>query len=483
MRKNLQKILIAALTFFLVIYSPAAFAENNEEGIFIEAVSELNNGILTVDEIRTRTAKISDFSRKVSIEADGYYICDNSLKESSYVASDRARADAKRLLSEQATLHIKSISTVKKGKLTRDEIHTLSVVILQIKSETVTTEVLEDSTTQYHCHIKALLDTENFFDQLSFADKDKFNETVRRTIEIEKESARLNAELAALKKKYKNASKIEQEKIYAELKRNEQQFTAAMWSEQGFEFYGRNNFDEATKCFLKAVEVNPNYVAAWNGLGCTANYQRNFDKAIEYCYKAVEIDPTYSAAWNNLGYAYTYKGNLDKAIECYKRSIEIDPQDTVSQINLGNVYDSLKNYDEAIKCYQKALEIDPNYANACNSLGYVYIQRGEFDKGIEYCQKALAIDSHYAAAWNGLAYSYNQKKKFYKAIECCRKAVSLNKNYANAWNNLGYACSKVNRYEDSFTAYSRAVKISPNVKLYRDNFEIANKRINSFKSL
>lgn len=480
----LQKFSPIAIVACLSLYSLPTFAENPaEEGIFIESVSEVNMGKLTFDEIRTRPTTFTAKGKKISIEADGYYITDQSLGESSYIATDRARADAKRMLSEQAIVHIRSISEVKNGNLTRDEVHTISVTVMQIKSESVTTEIVNNGTIRYRCHMKALLDESNVFDQLTSADKDKFQETVRRTIEIERESSRLNAELIALKEKYKTASKAERQRISSEVKRNEEQFTASRWNEQALELYSKNDFDGAIECLRKAIEINPNYAPSWNLLSCIANYQRNFDKAIEYCYKAVELDSNLSASWNNLGYAYSYKGNFDKAIECYTRAIALDPNDATPQINLGNVYNSLKNYDAAMSCYQKALEIAPDYANAWNSLGYCYIQNGDFDKGIEYCNKALEHDKHYAAAWNGLGYSYNQKKKFYKAIECCRKAVGLNKNYANAWNNLGYACAKVSRYEDSYTAYRNAVKIAPNVQLYRNNLDIAQKRVYSFKSL
>lgn len=472
--------------FFVGIFFnllPQTSAEKIEEGIFIETLSELNDGRLTLDAIRTRPTTLPSSSKKISIESDGYYIYDINFKENSYVAQDRARLDARRLLSEQASIYVKSISTGKNGKLTRDEIHTISVLVLQIENESMSIENLDDSIIQYHCHIKALLSTDNIFDKLDSVNKEQFKETVLRTIESEKESARLNTELAKLKQKYQTASKIEREKISDEIKLNEENFTATMWNEKGFEFYGNGDFKGALDCFNKTIKINPNYAAAWNGLGCIANYEGNFDRAVEYCYKSIEIDENSSASWNNLGYAYQYKGNLDKAIECYERAIDLDSKGVVAQINLGNVYDALKNYDEAIKCYQKALEISPNYVNAFNGLGYVYIQKEDFDNGIEYCKKAIEFDPNYAAAWNGLAYSYNQKKKFYKAVECCRKAIALSKNYANAWNNLGYACSKISRYEDSFIAYRNAVKYAPNVKLYMDNLVIAQKRIDSFKSL
>lgn len=471
--------------FFMILFFPqTALAGNSEsEGIFIETISELNNGRLTLNEIRTRPATISKSSQKIFIETDGYYISDVNLNENPLVAQDRAKADAKRLLSEQASIYVKSISETQKNKLTRDEVHTISVTILQIQNESFTIKQLANSSVQYCCHISALIDTSNVFEQLNPADKEKFEETVRRTIEIERESARLNSELIALKQRYKTASKDDQAKISSEVKRNEQSFTATLCIEKGFELYNQNDFNGAIECFNDAIRINPNYVSAWNGLGCVENYRRNFDKAIEYCYKAIELDENSSDSWNNLGYAYSYKGNFDRAIECYKKSIEINPLDAVSQINLGNVYDSLGNHDLAITFYLKALEISSDYANAFNSLGYAYIQKSDFDNGILYCKKALEIDPHYAAAWNGLGYSYNQKGKFHKAIECCRKAVALNKNYANAWNNLGYACSKINHYEDSFTAYRNAVRFAPNVELYKSNLEIAKRRIDSFKSL
>ena len=442
-----KKFLMVLITLFAVNLT-LVFAKG-QEGIFIEAISEINGGNLTINELRTRPTEISDAVKKIPVEADGYYISDDDLKESIYVAQDRAKIDAKRALSEQISIHIKSISEMKNGKLTRDEIHTLSVIVMQIESETVTTKNLEGSAIQYQCHIKAFIDDSNIFKQLDYVGRENFRETVRRTIEIEKETARLNAELNSLKKKIATASEVERAAINARVQINEKNFTAIMWNEQAY----------------------------------IANYQGNFDKAVEYCYKVIEINPTLSEVWNNLGYAYNFKGNFDKALECYNRAIELNQNDSTPYINIGGLYDSMKYYDKAAEYYEKALKISPDNADALNGLGYVYIQQNNFDKGIEYCQKAVEIDSKHAAAWNGLGYSYNQKKKFYKAVECCRKAVGLNKNYANAWNNLGFACAKINRLEDSYTAYRNAVKLSPKIQLYITNLDIAKKRLYSFKSL
>ncbi|MBR1645308.1 MAG: tetratricopeptide repeat protein [Selenomonadaceae bacterium] len=441
---NLKKFFVALIVWL----SCSTVAAESLEAIFIEVVSEMSDGLLKLDEIRTRPTIVASAEKNFLIEADGYYVTGDGLDENPHVAEERARADARRYASEQINIYVKSVSESLNGNLTRDEIHTISVSVLQVLNESISVEVV-GGTKQYHCRIKVSLNEAGIFAQLDSADKDKFHERVRRTIEIERESARLDSELAALKEKFKHASNVERQEIRDEVKRNEEKFSA--------------------------VQLNK--------VGYIANYRQDFDAAIENCYKAVELNPNYAAAWNNLGYAYRYKGRLDKAIECYKRAIEFDPTDATAQVNLGNLHAELKNFDAATNCYLAALEIAPDYANAWNSLGYSCLNAGDFDKGIEYCRKALELDKHNAAAWNGLGYAYNRKKKFYKAIECCRKAVSLNKSYANAWNNLGYACSKVSRYEDSFDAYAKAVKFSPNVKLYRDNLAIAQERISGVKSL
>ncbi|HZR22259.1 MAG TPA: tetratricopeptide repeat protein [Vicinamibacterales bacterium] len=41
--------------------------------------------------------------------------------------------------------------------------------------------------------------------------------------------------------------------------------------------------------------------------------------------KAVEIDPQYAAAFNDLAIAYEHEGQLDKARKAYEKALELDP--------------------------------------------------------------------------------------------------------------------------------------------------------------
>src|ERR1700747_3256085 len=44
--------------------------------------------------------------------------------------------------------------------------------------------------------------------------------------------------------------------------------------------------------------------------------------------RAVEIDPNYAAAYNDLAIAYEHEGQLDKARKDYEKALELDPNNT-----------------------------------------------------------------------------------------------------------------------------------------------------------
>mgnify|MGYP002621008887 CR=1 FL=1 len=59
------------------------------------------------------------------------------------------------------------------------------------------------------------------------------------------------------------------------------------------------------------------------GLGQAYFKEEQFDKAIEHFLKTIEHDRNYSAAWKLLGKAYTAIDKTEKAIETFSDGIEI----------------------------------------------------------------------------------------------------------------------------------------------------------------
>ncbi|MHA1650937.1 MAG: tetratricopeptide repeat protein, partial [Candidatus Helarchaeota archaeon] len=83
-------------------------------------------------------------------------------------------------------------------------------------------------------------------------------------------------------------------------------------------------------------------------------------KAIECYEKALEIDPDFTAAWTALGDVYYEIADFEKAIESYEHAIQIDPEFKIAWYGLEKVYEDIGQYQKAIECHEKAIKIATN---------------------------------------------------------------------------------------------------------------------------
>ena len=78
------------------------------------------------------------------------------------------------------------------------------------------------------------------------------------------------------------------------------------------------SYDSAIEALTKAIELNPNYAAAYNNRGNAYRDNGNFDRAIADYTKAIELKPDFVEAYNHRDDAYYAKGDYDHAIVEYR---------------------------------------------------------------------------------------------------------------------------------------------------------------------
>ena len=144
------------------------------------------------------------FAEQKIIEADGYSIMGDGPEENPAVAKERAKQNAKQAASEKAGIYVESLSEVRKGLLTRDEIRTISTNVIEVRSAEITPEILGGVAVKYNCHITVVVDTDSIDRQLR-KDRKKMEESVRSNKKLEAENARVLDELTRLKARYKKA--------------------------------------------------------------------------------------------------------------------------------------------------------------------------------------------------------------------------------------------------------------------------------------
>lgn len=92
------------------------------------------------------------------------------------------------------------------------------------------------------------------------------------------------------------------------------------------------------------------------------------DEAAQKYRRAVEVYPEFAAAWNNLGSLLLKQGDNLGAQAALQRAAELAPLDPRPMANLGVMWQRLNYLDEAQRFYELALDRDPNYLPALREI-------------------------------------------------------------------------------------------------------------------
>lgn len=167
-----------------------------------------------------------------------------------------------------------------------------------------------------------------------------------------------------------------------------------------------NSIVDAEVAYRKALELDPDYVSAWNNLGNVLYGQQRYHEAEAAYRKALELDSEYVIVWNNLGNALTSQHRYQEAETVFRKALEFNPDSLFTWGSLGYVLDNQFRYQEAQAAYNKVLQIDPKYSIAWFSLGNSLASQHCYQKAqAAYCN-ALELDPNYSDARFNLAGLY-----------------------------------------------------------------------------
>jgi tetratricopeptide (TPR) repeat protein len=114
--------------------------------------------------------------------------------------------------------------------------------------------------------------------------------------------------------------------------------------------------------------------------------------AVKRLEDAVELAPQFSAAWNNLGTIAYQSAKYDRAQECFREALAQDPQSYEALVNLGGVMVTLRKLDEAMKYNLQAVLTRPNDPLANAQLGMTYYLLRHDDLATKYLERTRQLD-------------------------------------------------------------------------------------------
>jgi TolB-like protein len=162
----------------------------------------------------------------------------------------------------------------------------------------------------------------------------------------------------------------------------------------------REQNDEAQDMFQRAIDLDPNYAAAYAALGgahfemvvtgWTEFRQEELDQAERLAQKALALDPATTNAYRLLAFVNMYKRRYDLALGQIDRALEINPSDVDGYHTRGNILVWAGRATEALPWLEAALRLDRGHVLATQSLCWAYYFVGRYNEALGAGDRALA---------------------------------------------------------------------------------------------
>lgn len=141
-------------------------------------------------------------------------------------------------------------------------------------------------------------------------------------------------------------------------------FDPETWNYLGVAYWNKGLYDEALKAYDQALSLDRNYAIVFNNRGSLylsrffkGRQAGDLAKSAADFRKAVELDPKYSSAWNGLGVSLRQSGDIDGAITAWKKAVELKPDFGFALYNLGLGLLGRGDKAEALICFTRYKEL------------------------------------------------------------------------------------------------------------------------------
>jgi tetratricopeptide (TPR) repeat protein len=145
----------------------------------------------------------------------------------------------------------------------------------------------------------------------------------------------------------------------------------------------------------------------WNKMGVAYQLMLNLDDATRCYLQALKLEPKNAVVLNNLGTVYVTQKDYSKAEKTYRRALKVNPKSALVHKNLGTALLAEHKYQKGWQEYQNALADDPDIFKSNNSvrvenpasvqdrgamnfyMAKGCVRAGQMERAVEYLRMAI----------------------------------------------------------------------------------------------
>ena len=200
--------------------------------------------------------------------------------------------------------------------------------------------------------------------------------------------------------------------------------------------------------------------------GITKRASGDLDGAIADYTKAIEISPQYAAAYVNRGVARKTKGDLDGAIADYDKALSMNPRLKEAYNNRGLVLQLKGLLDEAIADFDQALAMDPHYAGAHYNRASAARAKGDLKTAIVELTRAIEStdNDHLSETYNNRGTVRKEAGDIVGSIGDFDRAIEIDAKNIFAHVNRGYALTLLGKDREAQREFHQVLKLNPSLR-------------------
>jgi tetratricopeptide (TPR) repeat protein len=179
--------------------------------------------------------------------------------------------------------------------------------------------------------------------------------------------------------------------------------------------------------------------------------------AVQYLAKAIELQPDYFAAYYQLGLLQQTLGDLDAAKAWYLLAIRCPKVASAVYADLGDVCAELEHGEEAAGYFLRALGGEPLDRTRYLKVGVGLARLGQLTEAMDALSRSIELTPS-AEAWSELGVCHFQLRDPVSAEAAYRKALQCDPEYAPAHANLGLTLLLQGNYGEGFQEFDWRLK-------------------------
>src|SRR5690242_6207623 len=232
-----------------------------------------------------------------------------------------------------------------------------------------------------------------------------------------------------------------------------------------FRTLSREDCDAAMVHFERAIELDPNFALAHDGIGaCYVNRvfkgfggAEDYERAEEAFNKALALDPNIFEARMLMVFVYLWRGKKEKAWEEVKRARQEAPNEPVVHFVKAMLHRLDGEYGRALHSYDRLVRLDPAaHVVASYSRALVYMYLGQFDEVFRQLDNAGEPDNALVQTFRALALYYTGQTD--AAAELMRSVVEQHPNMHGIRPFLAMFLSARGKHEEALAQLTSDVK-------------------------